>query len=287
MAGFNNGSGNATSLQSVAISSTTPTLNQVLTYNGTSWVPATGGGSTNATQLQGVNISSTAPTTNQVLTYNGTAWTPITPSSSSYTPLIVSPPPGFFSSSSTPSSFAGPTYTSIDLTLLGGISQAIVAGGGSALALAPTKGIGYYSAVYLPAGTVVSKLWIPVEVAGSSATCYAGIYSANAQLGVTSSFTANATGWASASLTTPFTVSTAQVFYIGVLVVNSSTTSPQLFYIPTLSNSFTNYASFVPAPSSGNLGGQVCSLGTGLTSLPSLISGTPTSQTAVFVVGIS
>jgi len=35
-------------------------------------------GSTNATQLQGVNISSTAPTTSQVLTYNGTSWAPAT-----------------------------------------------------------------------------------------------------------------------------------------------------------------------------------------------------------------
>jgi len=32
----------------------------------------------NATQLQGTSVSATAPTTNQVLTYNGTSWAPAT-----------------------------------------------------------------------------------------------------------------------------------------------------------------------------------------------------------------
>lgn len=39
------GAGNATSLQSVAVSATTPTTSQVLTYNGTTWAPATPGAS--------------------------------------------------------------------------------------------------------------------------------------------------------------------------------------------------------------------------------------------------
>ena len=46
----------------------------IYTYQGGSW--STLAGSSNATQLQGISVSSTAPTTNQVLAYNGSSWIP-------------------------------------------------------------------------------------------------------------------------------------------------------------------------------------------------------------------
>ncbi|HXJ96312.1 MAG TPA: hypothetical protein VMT20_26035 [Terriglobia bacterium] len=75
------------------MSSATPTSNQILTWNGTSWAPAappaTGaqiaqdlGGSTASPKvvgLQGNPVSTAAPTSNQVLTWNGTTWSPATP----------------------------------------------------------------------------------------------------------------------------------------------------------------------------------------------------------------
>jgi len=77
-------------LQGNPVSSTTPTPNQVLTWNGTAWAPATPPapgaqiaqdlGGTAATPkvvgLQGNPISSATPTGGQCLTYSGTQWAP-------------------------------------------------------------------------------------------------------------------------------------------------------------------------------------------------------------------
>jgi hypothetical protein len=77
-------------LQGNPVSSTLPTSNQVLTWNGTNWAPATPaatgaqiaqdlGGSTASPKvvgLQGNPISSTTPTSGQCLSYNGTQWAP-------------------------------------------------------------------------------------------------------------------------------------------------------------------------------------------------------------------
>jgi len=76
------------------------TTGYVLTWNGSSWVPAATGSTTSVTmggdvtgnsatstvaKLQGNAISVTAPTTNQVLQWNGTSWIPTTLSSTGVT----------------------------------------------------------------------------------------------------------------------------------------------------------------------------------------------------------
>jgi hypothetical protein len=43
-----------------------------------------GAGNISATQLQGIALSTTTPTTNQVLTYNGTSWAPATSTAANY-----------------------------------------------------------------------------------------------------------------------------------------------------------------------------------------------------------
>jgi len=53
---------------------------------------AIGTGNINATQLQGITISTTTPTTNQVLTYNGTIWAPAAASSGSTFQITGSTP---------------------------------------------------------------------------------------------------------------------------------------------------------------------------------------------------
>ena len=84
-------------LQGNPVSGAAPALNQVLTWNGTTWIPATitssgGGEPTGAAGgdlggtypnptvggLQGNPVSSVAPALNQVLTWNGIAWIPAT-----------------------------------------------------------------------------------------------------------------------------------------------------------------------------------------------------------------
>jgi hypothetical protein len=74
--GGGGGSGDATSLQGVAISVTAPDSGQGLVYDGTEWAPA---GIGNATKIQGRDIDDTAPTDGQILGWDNTAskWTPV------------------------------------------------------------------------------------------------------------------------------------------------------------------------------------------------------------------
>jgi hypothetical protein len=76
-------------LQGKAIGTTTPTTGQVLTWNGTQWLPQTVassvGGDISGTiaaatvkAIQGETIGTTAPSTGQVLTWSGTQWAPQT-----------------------------------------------------------------------------------------------------------------------------------------------------------------------------------------------------------------
>jgi hypothetical protein len=61
-------------IQNIAISTAVPTTNQVLTYNGSAWSPATP--SLNATSLQSTPVAATTPTLGKFLVYNGSSWTP-------------------------------------------------------------------------------------------------------------------------------------------------------------------------------------------------------------------
>ncbi|HEX3876703.1 MAG TPA: hypothetical protein VHW24_06945 [Bryobacteraceae bacterium] len=75
------------SIQGKSVSTTAPSSGQVLTWNGTQWLPqsistslsgdVTGATSTTKVQaIQGQAVANTAPTTGQVLTWNGTQWIP-------------------------------------------------------------------------------------------------------------------------------------------------------------------------------------------------------------------
>ena len=62
----------AVKLTGTAVSTTDPTTNQALVYNGTDWAPA----AVNAAQLQGQPVSSSAPGTGNLLKFDGTNWVP-------------------------------------------------------------------------------------------------------------------------------------------------------------------------------------------------------------------
>lgn len=72
---------NAAKLATYAVSPAAPTANQVLTWNGSIWMPmtvaGTGGGSSDAISIQGRNVNPTAPASNQMLGWNGSAWIPM------------------------------------------------------------------------------------------------------------------------------------------------------------------------------------------------------------------
>jgi len=76
-------------LQGKAVGTTAPSTGQVLTWNGTQWLPQTVvsavGGDISGTiaaatvkAIQGEAVGTTAPTTGQVMTWNGTQWLPQT-----------------------------------------------------------------------------------------------------------------------------------------------------------------------------------------------------------------
>jgi hypothetical protein len=80
-------------LQGRTVSSTAPSSGQVLTWNGSTWVPAAVAGSVGGdlsgtiasatvAGIQGKAVSSTAPSSGQVLSFNGTQWAPSSVSSS-------------------------------------------------------------------------------------------------------------------------------------------------------------------------------------------------------------
>lgn len=101
VAGPGTGIQNATvaGIEGVPVDATSPTLGQVLAYNGVWWTPTTlpadagiteltgdvtagpgsGSQSSTVTKLQGNDVSSISPNDGQVLTWNGTAWVPGAP----------------------------------------------------------------------------------------------------------------------------------------------------------------------------------------------------------------
>ena len=96
---------NANQIMGSSIATTTPSANQVLTWNGSEWIPAnevaydagtgiTLSGNTfsanntaaiwNANQIMGSSIATNTPSTNQVLTWNGSEWVPAAPALNIY-----------------------------------------------------------------------------------------------------------------------------------------------------------------------------------------------------------
>lgn len=65
--------GNALKLQGTPISSTPPTLNQMLLFDGLDWVPSY---TVNATQIQGFPVDAGVPALDQVLVWDGAKWAP-------------------------------------------------------------------------------------------------------------------------------------------------------------------------------------------------------------------
>jgi len=140
-----------------------------------------------------------------------------------------------------------------------------------------TKGYLYANAVYLQAGQVVSKLSMYVSTAGSSSTCYLGLYNATTQLGATASFSTNSTGFFTQSLTSAYTVPTTGVYFVVLLCSNSSTTPPTIY-----SNAFLGaqgtISGFGPAATLGNWTAISSQISGTATTLPATVpSSTPTT----------
>ena len=151
--------------------------------------------------------------------------------------------------------------------------------GGNTPAYTVAKGYLNFAAIYLVSGQTVTNLSFYVETAGTAATCYLGLYNATTQLGATASFTANATGFLTKALTTPYSVTTSGLYYIAFLCVNTSTTAPLIFGgVPN--NIQIVFTGFGPTPTSNTLNNLASYIAGTATTLPSTISGTPTASGA-------
>ena len=175
------------------------------------------------------------------------------------------------STGSLPASFwnANATYQTVDPTLLAANYNLFP----------PTKGVVYYYAIYLPAGISPSKIVYNIQTAGTSASCLAGLYNSTTQIGYTGT---GPTTVGSTSLTLTATSAgsltslAGGVYFIGFLIINTSTTSPSVLATTTYGVQAVS-SNFGPVLTAGSLTTQTSKLGTGLNALPASISGTPTT----------
>jgi hypothetical protein len=142
----------------------------------------------------------------------------------------------------------------------------------------PVKGVVYYYAIYIPAGISPSKIVYNIQIAGTSASCLAGLYNSTTQIGYTGtgvttvgSTTLTLTATSAGSLTSL----AGGVYFIGFLIINTSTTSPSV--LVTTAYGVQALLNFGPVLTANSLTTQTSKLGTGLNALPSSISGTPTT----------
>lgn len=194
--------------------------------------------------------------------------------SSSATASVNSLPPSFW--------VPGSTYETVEPAIIAAVANA----GGSYTQLV-TTGTVFYSAIYLPNGTSPSTLYFNVQTAGTLASMYAGLYTATAQIGVSSTFNMNATGTVSAAIsatsTGTLTGLSAGVYFVAILCRIGATTAPTLLGSP----SGNTIANFGPGTTAGSLTRQASTLGSALSALPTTISGTPTSAGTVIYAGVS
>ena len=157
--------------------------------------------------------------------------------------------------------------------------------------LTSVVGIAQYLKIYLQAGMVLTNVCVYVNTAGVGiANSYIGLYNATTQLAVTSVITTafQSAGFVQTPFATAYTIPTSGFYFIGVLIGNGSTTQPR--FATSASYNFTN-SSMLNAgltPTSNTLTLRSSTLGTGLTALPSSISGTPTgTNSATFWVALN
>ncbi len=151
--------GGATTIDELSdVTITSPSVGQVLKYNGTAWVNGTdntggggGGGATNLDELTDVVISS--PTATQVLKYNGTAW--VNSTEGSYTLPTA-----------TPSTLGGVKVDNTTIVINGsGVISAIAAASTFSGSTDATTASLTVDKIYLPAITMLN-------VTNSGATAY-------------------------------------------------------------------------------------------------------------------
>jgi hypothetical protein len=137
------------------------------------------------------------------------------------------------------------------------------------------KGISFYSAAYLTAGTVISNVYINIATAGVGlSNCYVGLFNATTRVAVSAAISTawQTTGAVSNAFTASYTIPTTGIYYVAILFGNGSTTAPILSSTPGTAALFNINTS----TSSATLGtSRMASFGSGLTALPTFFSSAP------------
>jgi len=155
---------------------------------------------------------------------------------------------------------------------------------------AQVPGVMNHQMIYLQQGQVLSYVSVAILTAGSGITnSYLGLYNSTTQLAVTGAITTafQSTGVVKTAFVTPYTVPSTGFYWVALLIGNGSTTGPR-FMGPSAGNGTTAAANAGLSGAASTLTLRYAQFSSGLTTLPSTISGTPTpSASYVFWAGFN
>jgi hypothetical protein len=146
-----------------------------------------------------------------------------------------------------------------------------------------TKGNTAFVGIYSPTAITANSISFWVSTAASSPSgCYVGIYNAAGTLLASSadfsSTLSTNTGLITVSLSSPYSMAANTVYYIALLIGNSTTTAPTLIVTGGATGvAFRNVGATAPGANSLSGGNRAMALGSGLTALQSPVSGTPSA----------
>jgi hypothetical protein len=146
------------------------------------------------------------------------------------------------------------------------------------------SGYAYFTAVYLQAGVTYSNVYWRVTTQGAAgSTMTWGLYNSTTQVAVTSAISTATAGNLSGSFTSAYTPTTSGVYWLGFFPSSSGT-------YPTVTSATGGFATFNWPLTNGTLNTLTLRGSTigSLSSLPSVISGTPTTTNAlIWLAGLA
>ena len=187
---------------------------------------------------------------------------------------------GVLTSNGTSFSLATPTAT-LSPAVNGFKAWTFDPGSAAASNVVTVSGYAYFTAVYLQAGVTYSTVSWRVTAGAASSTMTWGLYNSTTQLAVTSATSTTSAATLSANFGTAYTPTTSGVYWIGTIVLGGT---------PTVTSSAAGFATVnfpLITGVANTLTLRISTIGS-LSSLPTTISGTPTTTNAqLWLAGLS